>query len=290
MEEPMASRNRLIGALAPAFALVGALAVTATAVTAHDESKYPDWSGQWHRPKGVGINWDQDKRTGLAQQAPLKPEYQKVLEASLEDQRNGGQGIDNRFTCMTNGMPRMMAVIGPIEWVILPQITYVHFEAFMPRRIYTDGRAFPTNEEPSFAGYSVGQWSDTDGDGRFDMLDVETRNFKGPRTVESTGIPLAEDNLTVVKEKIYLDKSNPDMMHNIVTIIDNAFTQPWTVDKRYIRQRDNITWFEDNCNENNHHVVIGKDNYYLNANDGMLMPARKGQRPPNLKYFNASQN
>src|SRR5262245_22551571 len=205
-----------------AIAFFLAFATVMTSAAAHDESKYPDWSGQWLRPKGVGIQWDQNKRPGLAQQAPLTPKYQKILEASLEDQRNGGQGIDNRYTCMTNGMPRMMAVIGPIEWIILPEITYVHFEAFMPRRIYTDGRKFPTNEEPSFAGYSIGQWSDTDNDGRFDTLEVETRNFKGPRTVESNGIPLHENNQTVVKEKIYLDKNNPDLMHNIVTIIDDV--------------------------------------------------------------------
>src|SRR5207302_508535 len=83
----------------------------------------------------------------------------------------------------------------------------------------------------------------------------------------------------VVKEKIYLDKSNPDIMHNIITIIDNVFTHPWTVDKRYRRER-NVAWFEDNCNENNHHVVIGKQNYYLNADDGLLMPARKDQAAP----------
>jgi hypothetical protein len=267
-----------------ALALLGALAILSTGALGHDESKFPDWSGQWLRPKGVGINWDQDKRPGLAQQAPLKPEYQKVLEASLEDQRNGGQGIDNRYTCITNGMPRMMAVIGPIEWIILPQLTYVIFEAFFPRRIYTDGRKMPENEEPSFAGYSIGQWSDTDGDGRYDTLEVETRNFKGPRTVESTGIPLHENNQTVVKEKIYLDKNNPDLMHNIITIIDDVFTHPWTVDKRYRRERK-VEWFEDNCNENNHHIVIGKQNYYLNAADGLLMPARKDQPPPDLRYF-----
>src|SRR5262249_10153265 len=149
--------------------------------------------------------WDQTKPAGLAQQAPLTPEYQKRLEASIADQRNGGQGADNRYTCITNGMPRGMGVILPIEFVILPQITYVHFEGFMPRRIYTDGRDFPT-EEPSFMGYSIGQWSDTDADGRFDTLEVETRNFKGPRTVEFTGIPLHDDNQTVVKERISLDK------------------------------------------------------------------------------------
>jgi hypothetical protein len=30
--------------------------------------------------------------------------------------------------------------------------------------------------------------------------------------------------------------------------------------------------------------MIGGDNYYLSA-DGLLMPARKDQAPPDLKYF-----
>ena len=72
-------------------------------------------------------------------------------------------------------------------------------------------------------------------------------------------------------------------MHNIITIIDNAFTHPWTIDKRY-RRIHKILWFEDNCNENNHHIVIGKQNYYTSA-DGYLMPARKDQAPPDLRYF-----
>ena len=180
-----------------------------------------------------------------------------------------------------------MGVIFPIEFVILPNITYIHFEAFMPRRIYTDGRDFPTGDEPSFMGYSIGKWSDTDGDGRFDTLEVETRNFKGPRTVEFTGIPLHDDNQTVVKERISLDKSDPDIMHNVITIIDNAFTRPWTVDKRYRRDRK-VVWFEDNCTENNHHVVIGKENYFVSG-DGYLMPARKNQAAPDLRYFSQAR-
>src|SRR6202040_376616 len=174
--------------------------------------------------RGLQTQWDQTKPAGLAQEAPLKPEYQKILEASIADQAKGGQGADNRFTCMTNGMPRMMAVIGPIEFIILPAITYIHFEAFMPRRIYTDGRDFPKDEEPSFAGYSIGKWLDTHNYRRFDTLEVETRNFKGPRTVEFSGIPLHDDNETVVKERLYLDKTDKDMMHNEITIIDHAFT------------------------------------------------------------------
>ena len=227
-----------IGAVALAAALTAAaLLAVVDGAAAFDETKYPDWSGQWKRPPGLATQWDQGKPAGLGQQAPLVPEYQARLVASIADQANGGQGLDTRYKCLTNGMPRVMAAIFPLEFVILPNITYVNFEAFMPRRIYTDGRDFPKDEEPSFMGYSIGKWLDTDNDGRFDTLEVETRNFKGPRTVEFSGIPLHDDNETVVKERISLDKANPEIMHNVITIIDHAFTQPWTVDKRYRRER-----------------------------------------------------
>jgi hypothetical protein len=268
--------------LVAAFTLL-VLAMSTAGAAALDEAKYPDWGGQWKRPRGLGTQWDQGKPPGLSQQAPLTPEYRARLEWSMADQEAGGQGLDTRYKCITNGMPRMMGVIFPIEFVILPKITYINSEAFMPRRIYTDGRDFPTGEEPSFAGYSIGRWLDTDGDGRFDTLEVETRNFKGPRTVEFSGIPMHDDNQTIVKEKIYLDKSNADIMHNEITIIDHAFTRPWIVDKHYRRDR-NVSWFEDNCTENNHHIVIGDQNYFVSG-DGYLMPARKNQTPPDLRYF-----
>jgi hypothetical protein len=66
-------------------------------------------------------------------------------------------------------------------------------------------------------------------------------------------------------------------------VIDHALTRPWTVTKTYRRDR-NVLWVEDNCPENNNHVVVGKENYFLSA-DGFLMPTRKSQRPPDLRYF-----
>jgi hypothetical protein len=259
------------------------LVMTVAQAFAFDETKYPDWSGQWLRPPGVGFQWDQTKPPGLGQQAPLTPEYQAVLDASLADQAAGGQGGDNLVTCRTNGMPRMMSAAWPIEFVVLPNIAYVNFHPFLPRRIYTDGRSFPENEEHSFAGYSIGRWLDTDGDGRFDTLEVETRNFKGPRTYEASGIPLHDDNLSVITERLYLDKQDPDILHNDITVFDHALTRPWKVNKRYRRDR-HVVWFEDNCTENNNHVVIGKEDYFLSA-DGKLMPTRKGQPAPDLSYF-----
>ena len=38
------------------------------------------------------------------------------------------------------------------------------------------------------------------------------------------------------------------------------------------------------CAENNDHVGIGPENYMVSA-DGFLMPTRKDQPPPDLRYF-----
>jgi hypothetical protein len=120
------------------------------------------------------------------------------------------------------------------------------------------------------------------------VLEVETRGMKGPRSFDASGLPLHVDNDTVVKERIYLDKSNRDVLIDEVTTLDKALTRPWTVTKKYVREKKNVIWFEYNCTENNRHVQIGKDNYYVSA-DGFLMPVRKGQGPPDLKYFKDAQ-
>ena len=87
-------------------------------------------------------------------------------------------------------MPATMTVYGEMEIVVLPNVTYILQEyASMIRRIYTDGRTIPDDEEPAFLGYSVGQWRDTDGDGKFDTLEVETRNMKGPRQFDNRARP-----------------------------------------------------------------------------------------------------
>jgi hypothetical protein len=269
-----------------AVALTAVLCLPMHGVRAQEEVKFPDLSGQWKRPPGVGIQWDQTKPIGRAQQPPLTPEYQAIFEASLNDQAQGGQGNDPRFTCIPNGMPRIMSVIFPMEIVPLPKITYMMFEYDIPRRIYTDGRDWPRNAEPTFMGYSIGKWV-ADGSGHGAALEVETRNMKGPRTYDTSGLPLHKDNQTVVKERIYLDRADDDLLHDEITTIDDALTRPWTVDKRYRRER-NVVWVENVCNEYNSHVAIHNEIYYLSA-DGDLMPAKKDQQPPSLKYFKPSQ-
>ena len=124
------------------------------------------------------------------------------------------------------------------------------------------------------------------GQGRY-RRSVETRLLRGPRAYDFNGIPLHTDNQTVVKERIYLDKANPDMMHDEITTFDHALTHPWKITKNYVRVQNPI-WFESICAEGNEHVRIGKDNYMMSA-DGYLMPAKKGQKPPDMRYFKDAQ-
>jgi hypothetical protein len=253
---------------------------------AFDESRYPDWAGQWRL--GPPTKWDPTKPPGRGQEAPLTPEYQAIFEANLADQAAGGQGTDPTYICIPDGMPRAMNVVFPMEIVIMPKITYIMIEYLgMLRRIYTDGRDWPQDQEPAFMGYSIGKWIDMEANGRYDVLEVETRNMKGPRAFEPSGIPLHSDNQTVVKERIYLDKDNPDILHDEITTIDHALTRPWTVHKKYRRERNPI-WMEAVCSESNPHLRIGKENYMLSA-DGYLMPTKKGQEPPDLRYFRQSR-
>jgi hypothetical protein len=286
--------TKLEGRTARSRALVAALAAAALmaavgSARAFDDAAYPDWKGLWVRarvPGAVGQPpHDPSKPFGRGQQAPLTPEYQARFEANLADQAKGGQGTSATFTCLPNGMPRMMSAYEPLEIVITPDITYVlidHIEH--SRHIYTDGRNWPTEIESSWVGYSIGKWIDEDGDGRYDTLEVESRGFKGPRAYDASGLPLHEDNESIFKERIFLDRQDRNLLHDEITTIDHALTRPWTVTKSYPQAE----WREWICGENNPHVVIGKDNYYLSA-DGLLMPARKDQAPPDLRYFKSGK-
>jgi hypothetical protein len=270
----------VMGSLALAAAVA---AGPAAAQQPFDEGKYPPMAGQWQRVGALGV-FDNTKPPARGQEAPLTPEYQKRYEANLAEVARGGSGDDPVHTCIPEGMPRAMNLVLPMEVVITRNTTYILMEYLsMLRRIYTDGRDFPTDEEPSWMGYSIGKWIDEDGDGRFDVLEVETRNLKNPRTFEPSGIPVHDDAETVVRERFFLDKAKPDILYDEVTVTDHALTKPWTVLKTMRREKKPI-WVESICAEGNIHIMIAGEQYLLGG-DGELMPFYAGQKPPDLGHF-----
>src|SRR5256886_16300496 len=87
--------------------LAAALSLTLPPAQAQDQSKYPDWSGQWRRvPDGGPPRYDPTKPYGRGQQPPLTEEYRLIHEESLADQAEGGQGLYRTSArCIPMGMP-----------------------------------------------------------------------------------------------------------------------------------------------------------------------------------------
>jgi hypothetical protein len=121
------------------------------------------------------------------------------------------------------------------------------------------------------------------------VLEVETRNFKGPRTLDPSGMPTHADNQSVVNERIYFDKTNPKLLINEITLTDHAYTHPWKVKKTYTRNPARFpNWLEYDCIGDNGLVKVGNETYYKSG-DGKLMPTRRDQPPPDLRYFKRVQ-
>ena len=267
-----------IGIIAPVAAFLAAL----TAAQAHDETKYPDLKGAWGRT--AAPQWVQPGQ----KPAPLTPEYRAIYNANLAAQARGEPGDAPQWYCLPQGMPMMMSAYDPMEIVVTADVTYILISHVNDsyRRIYTDGRDWPKEAEPTYAGYSIGRWLDESGSGRYDVLEIETRHLKGPRTFDTTGLPLHKDSQTVIRERLHLDKTDRNTLFDDITVIDHALTDPWTVTKKYVRDSNlRPVWISQACAEGNSLVRIGDAAYYLSA-DGYLMPATKGQQPPDLRYFN----
>jgi hypothetical protein len=253
---------------------------------AWDDSRYPDFKGQWTRADSA--QFDPTKGAGLAQQVPYNEEYLARFKAIAANRGSGGLDANWTAGCLPAGMPRAMIVYETMEIIVTPETTYIYLSYMNEfRRIFTDSRAWPDYIEPSFAGYSIGKWEAGE-DGKYAVLNVETRGLKGPRSFSGDGLPLHDDNATIVKERIFLDKASPDRLHDEIVTIDHALTRPWTVFRTYKREH-NPFWSEFVCAENNNQLVINGENYYLN-NDGYLLPTRKDQPPPDLKFFKQPPN
>jgi hypothetical protein len=82
---------------------------------------------------------------------------QAIFEANLADQKAGGQGVWPGAGCLMHGMPAAMTVISPMEIIVLPETTYLvttdtHHAV---RRVFTDGRGWHDEIEPSLLGNAL---------------------------------------------------------------------------------------------------------------------------------------
>jgi hypothetical protein len=206
-------------------------------ITWESIAQLPDWgTGMWtpggrppaasstasRPPPGVGA---------FGGNVPFTPKYKAMSDARMLRVRGLGPGgredipLSNSGFCIPSGVPGNMGLVSH-EYVFKPGMVIMLLENSEIRRIWTDGRGHPPDDEsnPDFQGHSIGHWEG-------DALVVDTAQIY-PEAELFFGLTVTEK--TVMKERIQL--ADKDTLQ-IDTVVEDPelFTKPWTY-TRYFRR------------------------------------------------------
>jgi hypothetical protein len=195
----------------------------------------PDLSGIWgtESPKYLA-NIAADFKPG---ELPIQP----WAEALTKERMTGIHASEeSNANCQPQGVPRIDATPNPFKIVQEPELIVILYEAFGQfRQIFLDGRQLPKDPNPTWLGYSVGQWEG-------DTLVVETSGFNGRTWLDQAGHPTT-DALHVTERYRRRDFGHMDIQ---VTIDDpKAYTKAWTVTEP-MQLLPDTDLLEFVCNEN----------------------------------------
>jgi hypothetical protein len=200
--------------------------------------KLPDFRGLWF--PGFSPPSEEPKLKGA-----YKVHYESEMAKMAADPTY--EIIEGPNNCEAPGMPYFMTMPYSLEFLFTPgKITVMQEAHMMVRRIFTDGRPFPEDPEPSYFGDSRGRWEGN-------VLVVETRNTRPGQRLGRAGITNSDS--LVIHERLYLDANNPDMLHLDFTFEDpNVLEEPWKMSHTFRRDR---TWemLEYICDENDRHPI-----------------------------------
>ena len=188
----------------------------------------PDFSGVWENdgfdPRRVeGLDDAGPPKTpffdiahGLTEAPPYQP-----WAADLASKRKAEFSRDNPDArCLPIGILQMMAHPLPKKIIQTAGLLVILHERNMEfRQIFTDGRALPGDQQPSWSGYSSGHWDK-------DTLVVHTAGFRDGLWADFNGSPLT-DRARITerfRRPVY------GRLEIEVTVDDpKAYTRPWTL-------------------------------------------------------------
>jgi hypothetical protein len=115
-------------------------------------------------------------------QVPMKPSA-----LALVGERYASFGKDIPFSrCLPAGLPMAIMFPAPFKIIQSAGVTAILYETSGAyRQIHTDGRALPSDPNPSWMGYSVGHWER-------DVFVVETIGFNDKTWLDGIGHPHGE--------------------------------------------------------------------------------------------------
>jgi len=202
----------------------------------------PDWTGVWERAQGIRFNPTNEL-------PPFTPAYAARYEKAMAARARGEVIADPTSRCLPQGMPRFMVASYPLEILqTAKQVTIIAEWSSQVRRIFTDGRKAPPDDEVeiTFNGYSVGRWEGQ-------TLVVETNGLRGDTSFDAT--PLEHSDQIKVSERIRQIDANT--LEEVMTVTDPvAFTKPWVVTRRFKRGGPDLQIMEYVCEENNREIIL----------------------------------
>ncbi|MGC3981205.1 MAG: hypothetical protein QM808_08105 [Steroidobacteraceae bacterium] len=210
-------------------------AMTALVVPVSVLAAPPDLSGTWtiDGPRGLFKSVGENYQT---EQLSLTPKY-KEEHAAIIKQR-GPSGGGNMANCTPPGMPGMMNHGMMFEVLVTANRVTLLFEDGEVRRLYTDGRAHPAEEEllPSFTGHSIAHWES-------DTLVVDTVGMREEAELFLAGGQRVTANTQIV-ERIGLNQAGE--MEIATEVIDPAiFTTPYRYSRIYVKA--GVEMYEAGC-------------------------------------------
>lgn len=170
----------------------------------------PDLSGIWRASTGKYL----ENLAADGVEVPFQPWAATVYK---QRQEVNGMGRPSE-RCISHGLPDFEALAIPFKVIQTDGFIAVLFEAFNHyRQIFTDGRPFPEQREPTWLGYSVGKWEG-------DTLVVETIGFNDETWLDDGGHPHT-DALHLTER---IRRKDFGHMEIRVTVDDpKAYTKPW---------------------------------------------------------------
>ena len=165
----------------------------------------------------------------------LKPDDVQMTPwaAAIAKQRESRNHVDDPYGyCLPPGTPRIDFSGAPFKIIQTPQVTVLLHETLANstfRQVFTDGRPFPPDMEPTWLGYSIGRW---DGD----VFVVDSRGFRDGGWLDTLRGRPHSDALHTIERFRRLDLGHMELK---VTIDDSkAFVKPWTVTAPLLLQTD----------------------------------------------------
>jgi len=237
---------------APALTVVVAIAVAPFALAQVPGTKLPsgaitpDMTGIWERVEGIRFN-------PAGQLPPFTAEYAEKYKVAMAARARGEVVADPTSRCLPQGMPRFMVASYPLEILQTKgQVTIIAEWSSQVRRIFTDGRPHPPEDEVeiTFNGHSIGHWEGQ-------TLVVDTIGIRGDTSFDAS--PLQHSDQIRVSERIRL--KDPKLLEAVITVTDpGAFTEPWVVTRHYKRGGPELQIMEYVCEENNRDIILPGQN------------------------------